>query len=55
MKSEKGETIMAEQNTFDITKYPEGPKEVIKYMDWLETEEEKMAALNLFVFLSFQL
>ena len=46
---------MTEQKTFDITRYPEGPQEVIKYIDWLETDEEKMAALNLFVFLSYQL
>lgn len=48
---------MASENNavFDITKYPEGPQEIIRHIDWLSTDEEKMAALNVFVFLSFQL
>ncbi len=39
----------------DITKYPEGPQEIMKYIDWVETDEEKQAALATFVFLCFQL
>ena len=41
---------MEEKNnrTVDITKYPEGPNEVIKHMDYLETDEERMATLMLF-------
>lgn len=33
----------------DITKYPEGPQEIIKYMDYLpEDEKARLAALEAF-------
>lgn len=39
-----------EKKAVDITRYPEGPQEIIKYMDYLETDEERMAVLWSFVY-----
>lgn len=38
----------------DITKYPEGPAEIVKYMDYLP-EEERMDVLMGFIFKVFSL
>lgn len=33
----------------DMTKYPEGPQEIIQYMDWLPDDDEvRMTWLNIF-------
>ena len=37
-------------NNVDITKYPEGPDEIMKYMDYMEDDEEKMALIISFVY-----
>lgn len=38
----------------DITKYPQGPQEIVKYMDYLP-EEERMGVLMGFIYKTFSL
>lgn len=40
---------MEEKKAIDLSNYPEGAQEVIKYMDWLETDEERLASLITFL------
>lgn len=44
-----------QEKKIDITKYPEGPQEIIKYMDYLDTDEERMRVLWSFVYKTFAL
>lgn len=40
---------MEENKVVDLSSYPEGAQEIIKYMDWLETDEQRMASLMMFL------
>lgn len=46
---------MENKEFIDITKFPEGPQEIMKYMDYAENDAEKAAIFWGFVYKLFSL
>lgn len=38
------------EDKVDITRFPEGPQEIMKHMDYIEDDDEKMALILSFAY-----